>query len=166
MDAVSDSSVPSGPTEPAIPPPPKRWGGFWRRLWAYQLDLVIVWVIYLVFLSLGIAANELADGRFFDLELLIRRGSPLVVSLWFVIYLLYFGSFVQWGGQTPGKMLFGLKVVTADGSPVTMGRAVLRVGGYFLSSFFLLGFLLIAFHREKRGLHDLLSGTWVVRIRF
>ncbi len=86
-------------------------------------------------------------------------------SLYSLLCLLYYVYF--WGAQgaTPGKSLLGLTIVTESGeSPIGYGRAFLRVLGYAVSSFLLgLGFLLIAFSPDRRGLHDRIAGTRVER---
>jgi pSer/pThr/pTyr-binding forkhead associated (FHA) protein/uncharacterized RDD family membrane protein YckC len=83
-------------------------------------------------------------------------------SLFCIFYYVYF-----WGarGATPGKSLLGLTVVTDSGkTPIGYGRALLRLVGYGASSFPLgLGFLLIAFSPDRRGLHDRIAGTRVER---
>ncbi len=86
-------------------------------------------------------------------------------SLYGVFGLLYYVYF--WGarGATPGKSLLGLTVVTETGAtPIGYGRALLRLLGYAASSFLLgIGFLLIAFSPDRRGLHDRIAGTRVER---
>lgn len=70
--------------------------------------------------------------------------------------------FVSQGGQTPGKMAAGIKVVTVDGGAVSVGRALGRAGGEYLSALALgLGYLPAAFS-DKRALHDYVAGTRVV----
>ncbi|MCA1816550.1 MAG: RDD family protein [Acidobacteria bacterium] len=68
-------------------------------------------------------------------------------------------------GRTVGKWATGLRVERRDGERVGFGRALLRhTVGYLLSLLTLgLGFLLAAFSREGRALHDMVAGTVVVR---
>ena len=68
-------------------------------------------------------------------------------------------------GRTLGKWATGLRVELRDGDPVTFTRALLRhTVGYLLSLLTLgFGFLVAAFSRDGRALHDLLAGTVVVR---
>jgi uncharacterized RDD family membrane protein YckC len=67
-------------------------------------------------------------------------------------------------GATPGKMALSLKVVMADGRPITGAAAVLRFIGYYVNILTLgIGYLIIAFTPQKRGLHDYIAGTVVVR---
>ena len=76
-------------------------------------------------------------------------------------YYVYF-----WGvrGATPGKRVVGLRVEGMDGTvPIGVGRALLRLLGYALSSAVLgIGFLMILW--SGYGLHDRLAGTRVVRV--
>jgi uncharacterized RDD family membrane protein YckC len=95
--------------------------------------------------------------------------SPTLVSaagsLYSLLCLLYYVYF--WGarGATPGKSLLGLTIVSESGeAPIGYGRAFLRLVGYAVSSFlFGIGFLLIAFSPDRRGLHDRIAGTRVER---
>ncbi|HEY5639440.1 MAG TPA: RDD family protein, partial [Dehalococcoidia bacterium] len=67
-------------------------------------------------------------------------------------------------GATPGKMLMKLKVVDEHGDQVKIDKAILRYVGYWVSTLTLLiGYLMIAFRKDKRGLHDLIAGTRVIR---
>jgi len=68
-------------------------------------------------------------------------------------------------GQTPGKWLFGIRVVALGGGKVGLVRAFIRLGGYLLSALpFYLGFLWVL-GPERRGFHDRLAGTEVVHTR-
>ena len=76
----------------------------------------------------------------------------------------YYPFFWATSGQTPGKMILGLKVVRADGSKLRMGHAVARVVGYWISSWFLfLGFLWTIIDRKRQGWHDKFADTQVIR---
>ena len=62
-----------------------------------------------------------------------------------------------------GKRLFRLYVVRTDGSRVGPGRALARHLASLLSMLILgIGFLMIAFRQDKRGLHDLICDTVVI----
>ena len=61
-------------------------------------------------------------------------------------------------GATPGKMAVGVKVVMANGHPIEFGAACLRYVGYIACALTLgIGYLMIAFTAEKRGLHDFIG---------
>ena len=94
---------------------------------------------------------------------------PAAVALWLAPFLgiaaFYVVLFTAVSGQTPGLMLVGARVVTARGARPGLLRALVRLlalaAGLIPGG---LGALWIAFDREKRGLHDHLAGTYVVRI--
>jgi uncharacterized RDD family membrane protein YckC len=144
--------------------------GFWIRFLAIFLDIVITGVIGMVvgtvfFAALAAIVGLLADDptvlaflvvSMYMLMLLVRLLVGVSYETWFV------GRF----GATPGKMTLGLKVVRADGGNVTYLRAFARYWGKILSFFTLLiGFIMAAFDSEKRGLHDHICDTRVVRAR-
>lgn len=70
----------------------------------------------------------------------------------------------RYRGATIGGIILGLKVVRADGKPMDWITAVVRALACFFSLIVIgLGFLWIAFDREKQGWHDKIAGTVVVR---
>ncbi|MGH7422590.1 MAG: RDD family protein [Candidatus Methylomirabilales bacterium] len=94
---------------------------------------------------------------------LLALGAALVagVAVSLAYHVLSWGQ----GGQTPGKMLMGVRVVTRDGGDIGYGRAFLRWVGYFIALLpFGLGLIMVLIHPRRRGLHDLLAGTSVVRV--
>jgi uncharacterized RDD family membrane protein YckC len=84
-----------------------------------------------------------------------------------VVLLLNLVVLVGLSGRTIGKWVTGLRVERRDGMPLSMARASLRhLVGYPLTLATLgVGFLVAAFNREGRALHDLVAGTIVVRGR-
>ncbi len=142
-------------------------GGFWRRAFAYTVDLMLLQIGYLVLLAVGVfgvrAGLIHADPDDSWSWLLNPHLASLYILLWIGTYALYFTFFHAAGGQTPAKRLFCLKVVSTDGEPLTVRQALLRTVGYFFSSGFLgFGFLMALLHPRRRALHDLLSGTLVI----
>ena len=69
-------------------------------------------------------------------------------------------------GRTPGKAIMGLRVESASGGRVTIGKAFLRLGGYLLSTLLLgAGFAWVLVDDKRRGWHDHLAGTRVVHVK-
>lgn len=67
---------------------------------------------------------------------------------------------------SPGKWLLGMRVTDFDGRRISLLRASGRYLGKGLSAMLLFwGFVMIAFHRHKQGLHDMLARTLVMRGR-
>ena len=77
----------------------------------------------------------------------------------------YLAAFTAAGGQTIGKMAFGLKVVGHADLPVSGGLAVLRALGCLVSvASFGLGFLPALVAEGGRAIEDRLADTRVVRL--
>jgi len=71
-----------------------------------------------------------------------------------------------WEGRTLGKRIFGLRVITADGSPASFTavliRNLVRIVD-FLPAFYGIGLLAIVVSSRSQRLGDLAAGTFVVR---
>lgn len=78
--------------------------------------------------------------------------------------ILYNGLLVGKYGYTPGKKALGLRVVLADGSPISYGRAFGRAAAEIISGMACyIGYLIALFDKEKRSLHDHICNTRVVK---
>lgn len=79
-----------------------------------------------------------------------------------VFYYWYFWT--RRNGQTPGKFALGIRVVKADGTPISDVDAVIRAIGYQVSAvLFGLGYLWALIDRKNQAWHDKLARTYVVR---
>jgi uncharacterized RDD family membrane protein YckC len=141
--------------------------GFWVRLAAYSIDSAIVslpvlvassaWAFWLLEQGGEAAVPELTP-RVFLLPI-VGGVASLVLS---IVYPVYFWAL---RGATPGKRLFGLRVLAMNGeTPIGWQRAMMRLIGYMINGLVMgIGFLLIAVSEDKRGLHDRLADTRVLR---
>lgn len=161
--ALPDVAVEVAPTEPAS----LCKAGFWLRSVAFLVDAGLVALLatsgaMLVDMAVQIG-GMISSAPEAGLEWLDTTATSLLVIL---IALCYFTLFLGLRGQTPGKMLLGLKVIRTTGGEVGYGSALVRWVGQCLGLLPLgLGFLMIAFSRHKQALHDKLAGTYVVRLR-
>ena len=123
--------------------------------------LSLVDSIILVFVLLALQA-VFVDGAFSNSE--DEAASNVVSTINFVINVVYFGTLVAISQATLGKRVFGLYIVRPDGSRVGFGLAVARYFATLLSAaIMLIGFIMIGLRRDKRGLHDLICDTVVLR---
>ena len=127
------------------PAPGVVFGGFWIRVVAYIIDAIILGVIQLGLVSaMGQTSGQSISG---------------------LISIVYFIG--MWGalGQTIGMMPFGLRIVrNADGGKITWGNAILRFIGLIVAfACILIGVIWVAFDARKRGWHDMIGGTVVIR---
>ncbi len=137
-----------------------RPGGFWIRLLAYLIDLLVIvfpFAIALILLDLPTPATWE--------EILARAPEyqPLQL-LTMLATLIYDTLLISLFATTVGKRAFRLYVVRSDGSRIGPGRALSRHLLTVLSFNFTFGlvFLMVAFRQDKRGLHDLICDTVVV----
>jgi uncharacterized RDD family membrane protein YckC len=139
--------------------PAARPAGFWIRAVAALADLVVCFAVELSFDAIASrvggpeAEDPTAIGGLVGLFTLLFAATYTAVL-----------HALPWG-QTLGKMLVGIRVVSTDGEPVAFGAGLLRFAGYLASLLpFGLGFLMAGLRRDKRALHDLLAGTRVERL--
>jgi len=131
--------------------------GLSERAFAATIDLGILAVIdgVVIYFTLKICGLELAD-------LWLLPWAPLVAFL-ALQNLGYLAAFTA-GGQTLGKMTTGIRVVPIDGPTLDFGRALKRTFFWGLLAVPVgLGFATAVFNSERRGLHDRLAGTRVIR---
>ncbi len=82
-----------------------------------------------------------------------------------IVALLYVVVYQAKTGQTLGKKVMNIKVVTEDGKTPDMVKFFLReVIGKALSSIILgIGYLMILWDSKRQGLHDKIAKTYVVK---
>jgi uncharacterized RDD family membrane protein YckC len=67
-------------------------------------------------------------------------------------------------GRTLGMRVLKMKVIDVYGDAPSPARSLVRCAGYLASvATLFLGFLWVGFDSEKRGLHDWIAGTYVIR---
>jgi uncharacterized RDD family membrane protein YckC len=146
--------------------------GFWRRLGAALVDVAIVLPVGLIlsWLAGQIAGVHLPESRHYGvdfwLDLLLSSDPALLGMLGLLVATaaIYAAIFQITWSATPGMRMLGLGIIDLYGDPPSVLRSIARTAGYLASAVTLgLGFLWIGFDRERRGLHDWLSGTHVVK---
>jgi uncharacterized RDD family membrane protein YckC len=149
--------------------PQLEYAGFWIRVLASILDSMILAVANLI-LQLVVwrpllPAYQMQPGMQPAEMLRTMFGAVGIASLVnMAINCCYEAFFVARLGATPGKMALGLKVVRPDGGPVELGRAFGRYFAKILSAMMLcIGYIMVGFDSEKRGLHDMICGTRVIK---
>ena len=140
-----------------VPRRRQEYVGFWKRLLATAIDLLIVFVVETPLLLAIYGRDYLNLSRegyagFWDF--LIQAVLPAVAVI----------LFWRYRGATPGKMAIGARIVDAgNGGQPSTARLVVRYFAYLVSALpFFLGFFWIALNRRKQGWHDKIAGTLVV----
>jgi uncharacterized RDD family membrane protein YckC len=148
-----------------------RAAGFPRRLAAALVDLTLILAVS-VAVTVGAAFTlgvHLPTAKEFGPDLVMAGlldRNPMAAGAFGLLfglsalYQIYLGGVL---GQTPGKRLFGLRVISSHGEApgplIASVRFLTMVLSLALAG---LGFLWCIFDRERRALHDHLSGTYVI----
>ncbi|MDQ6602460.1 MAG: RDD family protein [Chloroflexota bacterium] len=125
------------------------------------------------------------DGLIIGIPLLVIAailgfvGSPVSALLNGIVYFLYEGLLLaSWNGQTIGKKVMSVRVVSADGTPLTTNKTFTRAGvkailsiassikpplTSFLGIAALLDYLWPLWDANKQTWHDKAAGTYVVK---
>lgn len=92
-------------------------------------------------------------------------GILTIAAVFGIVTFLYTSAMLGFRGQTLGMKMFGLEVVDVESNEYpTMHQAAVSSAVYILSiPFFGIGFIPAFLNEERRGAHDLVSGTIVVR---
>jgi uncharacterized RDD family membrane protein YckC len=171
---------PAGAAGPGGPAPGWAYAGFWIRAVAWIIDGFILgiittffWVVVVtISVAIGIGAvgtvstdTTLTDQQAAVLGLGILTAITFLGVLTLLITVLYFVLLWVKRGATIGQSILGLRVARErDGGPIGWGAALLRyimlMIGFWI---FYLGVIWVAFEPRKRGWHDMVAGTLVVK---
>ena len=135
------------------------YAGFWMRFVAYLIDMIVVYATasLLNTLSFGLLNKQI------DFPILGEESlSYVIVIFTYFIAMTYFFS------QTLGKMIMKIKVETNKGDKLSFTDVIYReLVGRLLTIFLAnLPYLAIAFTNKKKGLHDYIADTVVVKEDF
>jgi uncharacterized RDD family membrane protein YckC len=131
---------------------------FILRCGALLIDYMILAIVPVLVLMFGRMMGN--DGN----KLL---GGPLNSTGWLIMILLGVTNMIilpAVNGQSIGKALTGIRIVTTTGGGVNFGHLLRRnVIGYLLTALTgFLGFIWAAFNNKGRALHDYIGGTVVI----
>jgi uncharacterized RDD family membrane protein YckC len=155
------------------------YAGFWKRVGAYILDGIILYLPNLLIMKMmgGDAAQATMKQA-----MLAAPGDPqammaayehfystmgVAIVITTVMAWLYFAICQSSAWQaTVGKLALGIRVTDLQGKRISFPRALGRYPAKFLSTIILgIGFLMVAWTQRKQGLHDLIAGTLVLNGR-
>lgn len=155
------------------------YAGFWRRVWAFLIDSVIIgvisgviavpvlWVQVKKIIALGATAgdaSQLPPDVF-----LSYMGSIFGIQLFGFLALWLYNACMESSAKqaTLGKMALGIKVVDEKGERIGFGRATGRAFGKILSNMILyFGNYMAGYTSCKQSLHDIITTTYVVDKNF
>lgn len=136
-----------------------------RRLLAYVLDLLVCYgavTLFAVIVMLVTVGSVLTSK---DIDSTSKGALGLVLLALFAAQWIYFVAFEAAFGRSPGKMAFGLRVVTAAGRPIGWRAAALRNllrTADFLPTAYVVAGVSMALTSRFQRIGDIVAGTMVV----
>ena len=137
--------------------------GVGSRFLALAIDMLLQTTI-----ALGVLGAVAGAWGLLDLTG-VRGGSWFLAVLVIAAFLLFYGYFAGfeafWHGQTPGKRLIGLRVLSVSGRPARIDEAILRNVVRIvdqLPGVYAIGILTMLISSRNQRLGDLAAGTVVV----
>lgn len=168
---AEDDSPPTVAHEEKPDVAPVMYAGFLRRVAAMIVDFVLIEILHIFFILVGAAAVALGiisgDIELSPLDLILSLTAPIML-LYLFVFCSYFSFFHTKGGQTPGKMLLHIRVMTDTDPPhpLTAPQSFFRAFLFPVSCFFFyFSLLIVLLDKKKRTLHDLMVGSCVVKTR-
>lgn len=158
---VSIVPPPAGPAQYAAA---VLYAGFWKRLAAMLIDLLVLMVAAFV---VGAVVGAIMFGAGAG-PMEAWSGEALMNLLFFLIMWLYFAVMESSTKQaTLGKMALGIKVRGLGGGRISFARASGRYFGKIISGLTLgIGYLMAGFTARKQALHDMIASCLVVSREF
>jgi|GEM_PF-1039865 len=149
------------------------YAGFWKRVLALVLDTLLFLfarsIFYVFYLALYTENFKINLSEFLFMPQFLSSGTHIFVYLSFSVITswLYSATFESSILQaTIGKKVIGIVVCDDNHKRISFLRATGRHFAKILSSMTLgIGFLLAAFTKDKKALHDLVASTNVINFR-
>ena len=149
-----------------------RPAGFWIRTAAIIIDNVLLTIVTIVIIATVILVAMALQQNYFETlgdETVWTAGwtaGDTLNTLHTLLIATYGILMVAAFSGTVGKLVLGMRIVRTDGSRVSLGRAALRYVAQILSVLTLfIGYLMVAFRKDKRSLHDIIADTAVIIVR-
>ncbi len=139
------------------------YAGFWIRVGAKIIDVIILYALGFVVSLLGFFITGIPSSGG-QIPTRFMAGNILIAMISWVIQIAYPIYFLGKYGATLGKMACGLKVVRPDGEKISYARACGRAFAEGVSSLTLgIGYIMVALDEEKKALHDRICDTRVIK---
>ena len=130
------------------------YAGFWIRLVAFAIDMALVLSIS------GIIGRLLGT----EIELGLGITSTSLIY-WLTVFLYFTLTTYITNGQTLGKMILNIRVISLDGKRLALFQVVSReTFGRYVQNKFMILYAIVGINPNKQSLIDMLADTVVVKI--
>ena len=129
--------------------------GFWRRFAANFLDGAILGMAYKLVNAVLLAITSLTGTAYLGFS------DWMLCTIIFWTYMIWFKGYK---GATPGYNVFGIRIISINGTRVSIKQIIVRVISSFFSAIpFGLGYIWIAVDANRQAWHDKIAGTYVIK---
>lgn len=125
-----------------------------KRFLSFVLDSFVVCpVFFVIYFFLPDVDFNLGENN----DLLFKS----LYNILFLVYLLTI--WISFKGQSIGQKIMNVKIISIDNKEITTKQSLLRMLGWLACNMtFGIGFLVMFFNKECRGLHDFTSNSKVI----
>jgi uncharacterized RDD family membrane protein YckC len=137
----------------------QQYAGFWIRVVAALIDTGLIFLVTIPVLM-----------AIYGEEYLHLMWESAYVGAWdivlsYILPAIAVIAFWVYRSATPGKMMLKMKIVDAKtGGKLSVRQSIVRYLGYYVAILPLfLGLIWVGIDKKKRGLHDKMAGTVVIK---
>ena len=130
------------------------YGGFWRRFAANFLDGIILGMAYKLVHAVLLTIASLTGTAYPGFS------DWMLSTIIFWTYMIWFKGYK---GATPGYNVFGIRIISINGTQISIKQIIVRTIASFFSAIPLgLGYIWIAVDANRQAWHDKIAGTYVI----
>lgn len=147
--------------------------GIGSRFLAALVDTTIILLLQILVnmvLIMVLAKGADLKGMLSSGDFLTSSASWVIALMGLISFFFFWGYYIffemLWNGQSPGKSLAKLRVIRADGTPITLTESIVRNLVRlidFLPIYYGIGVVSMFINNQSRRLGDLAAGTLVIR---
>lgn len=125
-----------------------------NRVKAFITDtfMLLMPLLYIVFYMIMGSREEFAENMLFGWIYIFVPHFLIIMSFWF------------FKSQTPGYKAYSIKLVDKNLKKPSLFQLTIRYFSFAISIILVAGLLFAIFRKDKRTLHDLVSGTMLIQI--
>lgn len=141
-------------TQKTISIPSFAYAGFFIRLVAFVIDSIVASSLSNIILTIF---SVTSDYTIMGLE--VRALMATAISLFYFFILTYLNN-----GQTLGKMVVGIRVISLDDEKLSFFDCLVReVFVRYIQNFLKILYLIVGFNQNKQSLADIMADTVVIK---
>lgn len=177
--ALSPYAPPLSPAEAPVGAALDDYAGFWKRVVAFVLDYIVLFIpTKLLGMLFGATEAEAAlqkaqlatagdpQATLIALNHYMHAMAPALLISGLLVWLYFAACESSVWQATVGKLAMGIRVTDLEGQRISFQRALGRYIAKFLSFLILyIGVMMVGWTARKQGLHDMIAGTLVLNGR-